>query len=521
MSTNRDLELLSAYADGELSDKERLEIEQKLKLSPELQDELEKLCKLKVVISSSSRQLPESPFFDTRVLAAIHSDSGKSTSRKWIPAVGFGVVTVLLMFVFRYNPDVINNIVKEQHSNLAGFYKENLKPLLFSADLTNEDIFNFAFYHRLPLNKNQNQVLQLGYSGDGKEFFEIKKNHTPVTEGNYEKFLAILNLNPGEKRQMDSILESYRDELEMQILANEKHTVAINPNLWNYNKAIAADLISFAKEANMAELAKILPADLPSVYSPVSVRKIVAEVKSVKPAEFIFITPDTIFSDEYAFDKQKMRKEIKQMREELKYAGNEMRRNFAVTVKVDGKIAKMQKEQSKNFNIYIDSNMCHVQLAGVNVPTIPFPDFKEMGVNIEQVTRRLEDFVESFPRSRGESRSFSIRIGPDSVKGYNFNFNMPNLDSVTHFVPMQLDSMVKYYNKSFNHRVDKNLDSLVSGNNYRMKGDDYFWQNEAFKKQMEEMQKEMMKFREEMENLRKDMKKDTGKTQQKKKPVEI
>jgi DNA-binding protein YbaB len=520
MSNNRDLELLSAYADGELSDKERLEIEQKLKLSPEFQEELEKLCKLKAIVSSSARELPESPFFDTRVMAAVHNDTGKSRSLKWIPAAGFGVVTVLLMFVFRYNPDVINNIVKEQHSNLAGFYKENLRPLLFSADLTNEDIFNFAFYHRLPLDKNENQVLQLGYSGDGKEFFEIKKNHTPAAEGNYEKFLAVLNLNPGEKRQMDSILESYKDELEMQILANEKHTVAINPNLWNYNKAIAADLISFAKEANMSELAKILPSDLPS-YSPATVRKIVAEVKSVKPAEFIFITPDTIFSEEYSFDKQKMRKEIKKMREELKYADNEMKRNFAVTVKVDGKITKMQREQSKNFNIYIDSNMCHVQLAGVNVPTIPFPDFKEMGVNIEQVTRRLEYLVSSFPKSRNDSRNFSIRIDSGSSKGYNFNFNMPNLDSVAHYVPMQLDSMVKFYSKNFNHRVDKNLDSLVTGNTYKMKDNDYFWQNEAFRKQMEEMQKEMTKFREEMENLRKDMKKDNGKQQQKKKPVEI
>ena len=45
----RDLELLSAYVDGELSEKERLEIEQKIKLSPFLQQELSKLQKLKVL----------------------------------------------------------------------------------------------------------------------------------------------------------------------------------------------------------------------------------------------------------------------------------------------------------------------------------------------------------------------------------------------------------------------------------------------------------------------------------------
>jgi hypothetical protein len=521
MSTNRDLELLSAYADGELSEKERLEIEQKLRLSPELQSELERLYKLKNHVASSARELPESPYFEAKIMAAIHNEKTERKPARWIPAAAFGLLTVILMFFFKYNPDVIDDIVKEQHSNLAALYKENLKPLLFAADLTNEDIFNFAFYHRLPLDKNVNQVLQLGYSKDGKEFFEIKKARPVLPENNYEKFMAVLNLNRKEKEQMDSILESYKDELEMQILANEKNTIAINPNLWNYNKAIAADLISFAREANVAELTKILPGNLP-VYNKSKVRRIVSEVKSIRPAEFIFLTPDTIFSDEYAFDQQKLRQEIRKMKEELKNADSELKKSFPVTVKVNGRIARMQRESSGNrdFNIYIDSNMCHVQLAGVNIPSIPIPDFNQMSVNIEQMTKHLQDAVVSFPRQRGESRSFSIRIGSDTSGGYNFDFNMPNLDSVTHHVPMQLDSVLKLYSKNFNRRFDKNLDSLVSNYN-QMNDSDYFWQNEQFRKQMQEMQQEMMKFREEMENLRKDMKKDTNKTQPKKRSVVI
>jgi len=136
------------------------------------------------------------------------------------------------------------------------------------------------------------------------------------------------------------------------------------------------------------------------------------------------------------------------------------------------------------------------------------------------MTRHLDDFI-SFPKSRGESRSFSIRIGSDTSRGYNFDFNMPNLDSVTHFVPMQLDSMIKFYNKNFNRKFDRNLDSLVSNYNYKPNDSNYFWQNDEFRKQMLEMQKEMMKFREEMENLRKDLNQGNGKQQQKKKSVVI
>ena len=148
---NRDLELLSAYVDGEVSEQERLEIEQKLKLSPELQQELLKLQKLKKLTLSSSKRLDDSPYFETRLMARLNDEKTGKKLKRWYPAIGFALFTILLMLFLKFNPDIINEVVEEQKSNIAGFYKENLKPLLFAADLTNEDIFNFAFYHQLPI----------------------------------------------------------------------------------------------------------------------------------------------------------------------------------------------------------------------------------------------------------------------------------------------------------------------------------------------------------------------------------
>ena len=54
-------------------------------------------------------------------------------------------------------------------------------------------------------------------------------------------------------------LASYASDLQAQVLVNEKNTVAINPNIWNFNKAIAMDLISFAQRVNGKESRKLVP----------------------------------------------------------------------------------------------------------------------------------------------------------------------------------------------------------------------------------------------------------------------
>ncbi|MFO7447309.1 MAG: zf-HC2 domain-containing protein [Ignavibacteriaceae bacterium] len=513
----KDLELLSAYVDGELNEKERQEIEQKIKLSPVLQQELVKLQKLKKLTYSSVKKLEESPYFETRLMASLSSEkTSGSKLKKWSPAIGFGLLAVFLMIFLKYNPDAIDEIVQQQQSNLAGFYKENLKPLLFAADLSNEDIFNFAFYHQLPLDKDDYQVLQLGYSNTGEEFFEIKTSDLPFTGGNYDKFISALELNEKEKKQMDSILESYKDELELQVLANEKNTIAINPNLWNYNKAIAADLIAFAKDANMAELSKIIPGDIP-LYTHGNVKRIVNEVKSARPNEFIFLTPDTIFSEEFVFDMKKFKEELKQMETELRKADKELKK-VDFTVNLNRNLAKLRKDSSlsKDFKIDFDSNFYRVQFSKIDIPEIVIPDFNDIAAQIEEATKHIQSFTVSFPGNRKSRGDIRVRVGSDSLDSFDFNFRVPDLDSITHFVPFQVDSLIKQFSRNFNFNRSFNLDSLVSSYNFNFSDSLHYQQNQEFRQQMKEFEKEMQKFKEEMENMKRDLKKDSNKVNKKK-----
>ena len=82
---NTDIELLSAYVDGELSTAEKKYIEEKIKSSLELQKELSDLKKLKELTSTSVDRISESPFFETRLFANLNAESqSRFNFIKWI-----------------------------------------------------------------------------------------------------------------------------------------------------------------------------------------------------------------------------------------------------------------------------------------------------------------------------------------------------------------------------------------------------------------------------------------------------
>ncbi len=261
---DKDIEILSAYIDDELSPEEIRVLEEKISISPQLQKKLAELKRLKELTTSSVKKLPESPYFETRLLAVLEGNSFKRKIKKWLPVTSIVALTLSLMLILKFNPGFLENMVEEQSSNLAGFYKENLKPLLFAADLNNEDIFNFAFYNKLPLDNKKKQYLQLGSDSSGKEYFEIRTAGNDNDNDNFQKFVQTLNMNNSQKSKFDSIMSGYAEQLQSQVLVNNKNTVAINHNLWNYRKAIAADILNFAKLSNVKAVKDVMPALLNS-----------------------------------------------------------------------------------------------------------------------------------------------------------------------------------------------------------------------------------------------------------------
>jgi hypothetical protein len=513
--TDKDIQMISAYLDGELSDAEKELLEKRISESSGFQEKFEEMKKIKNLTSNSFNALPEKEYFETRVMQKIHSgNSSKLKIRKWAPVVGFSILTIGLMLILKFNPSVLDRLVETQKTKIAGFYQENLKPLLFAANLTNDDIFNFAFYKQLPLDKSNNQYIQLSTDSSGNEYFEIKKTNDVPASDNLNRFITALNLNSQQKEQVDSIINSYAQELQSQILVNDKNTVAINPNLWNYNKALVADLYAFASKTKSKEFAKIIPASYHYINQS-EVARAVREIKANKNDQYIFIAPDTIFSEKYAFDRAKFGKEMLELKKNLKNLNKETENysykfDFSADSDLGKNSIKIDSTWIKNFVVKIDSNLCKVQIPKIIISPPLLPNFDSIFSNLklEELTEGMKkltfEMPKGFPEKGGEIKMKFME--GDSLKTLKFNMNPINVDSIVQSSLKVLDSLNIYMPKN----IHINIDSLLNNKIYHNAGDSHRRINSReYKKIIKDHEKEIQKLRREMEKMEKNYKRDS------------
>ena len=430
--------------------------------------------------------------------------------KKLSPVIGIVLATLVIMFVLKLNPGFVNNVVEQQKSNIADFYKQNLKPLLYAADLSNEDIFNFAFYHRLPLDSQKKQFLQFGADSNGEQYFAIKPaGINQENNNNLAKFVKRLDLNTTQESQVDSILHSYAESLQSQVLVNEKNTVAINSNIWNYNKALIADLLSYAARANKSTFEKVVPPGN-RVYNPSSVAKLVSEVRNTNANSYIFLTPDSIFSDHFQFDKDSFKKEMEKMKKELKSNSEDFAvemKSFNFSIPFDsGWVKKLKREAANNnFRVSFDTNSCSVHLPGLIIPQIPMPDLNNLSKQIEEATKNFKEFTFEIPNTPGKSKRYNYKYHyTDTTNGVNYNFRAFGFDSLG--ANMNHPGVDSLFLKKFKN-FSSNPDSLATFFRSFQGDSTSGFRSNQFQHQMKQLQQEMERFRKEMEQMQRQFQK--------------
>lgn len=495
---NKDKELLSAYIDGELSPKEKEYIEEKISSSLQLQKELADIKQLKKVTSSAYDRIAEAPFFQTRLNLELNSPKPfLSKIKRWIPAASITVVTVFLLISLKLNPDLIKNIIEEQTTNLANLYKDNLQPLLYAANLTNEDIFNFAFYSELPLDTTNEHILRLGYDSTGSEYFEIKRADTPVKENNLEKFVQALALDEIQKREINSIISSYSDDLMSQVLVSDRNAVAINPNLWNYQKVIAAEILAYAKSKNERVYSSIIPSGI-RPPERIQVSEFVRDLRPAHEEKYIFFTPDSIFTDDLKIDEMAFKRDMMKMEKDLERMNKEIERmNFQI--RIDTTFKRLQKDSiwQKGFTVFADTNKFTVKIPAIVLKrmNIPLPNMDSINTIIQDALKNVDKLSIKIPDHKSGRKEFKIEIqNGDSSKFKYYQFNDTMIDSILRDQHFNLDSLQKFnFNpfEFFNDSTSRGLDFFLNDSSF-------FDINKDLRKQMQELKEELRKFREEM-----------------------
>jgi len=494
---NNNYELLSAYLDGEVSSEQIKEIENKLSESSLLRDKLAELKRLKEITNSSYSPPPESHYFETVLNQKINEERKfRRRLKSFMPAYGLFALAIIVILLLKIEPIVFDNSIHNRDARYAGTYNNNLKPLLFAANLSNEDIFNFAFYKMLPLDNKNKQYLQLGTDKEGKEYFEIKKDPLQIQKNNLEKFTLALGLNEEQKLEVDSIIKVYADELQEQILVNDKNTLAVSQNLFDYNRALAAELLTFAAKANKSSFRKIMPAGLTIVENkstPIVIKEI--KSKSSSPTHnFVFFNNDSIFTKPYTVDKEKIKNEIKFYNANRNSQVNEFI-NYEVNVNLDSNLAKIKKYKYFNDSLFVlfDSNSFNIKVHVLPKVDIDFPNMDSIFIELDKARENFNEFSFHFQKNLPKIKGNIKFKYSDSLHNYLYDIEKIEVDSILENTFKQLDSLKIKNNFNFQFNNDS-LDILIKKLPELYKNNEWFDnKNEVkkLKKEIEELKKEM------------------------------
>lgn len=355
--------------------------------------------------------------------------TNKYNLQKFLPAAALVVLTVALMLFFK-NRDV-DNIYRDGKRSLMDFYTSNLKPLLLETTLSNEDVFNFAMYQRLPLDKNQNKNLvlsNLSETNGDETFYSVQPAGDLIEKNNYENFISSLNLNEVERAKLDSILESYKDLIYESIYSSD-NTIAVSPRLKSVRDALFADLMLAVKEANQ-EMWLAMAGETPYLNDFEKVYDFTSLAKNQPLEDFIVFAPDTVFATKLKINVDM----VKDLNKNLTFPQEKLNEDTYVTV---------DRNQSKH--------PVRVNVREIKIPQIPdaptwnfdkevmahssFPDtpqFDSLMRNIDSLTERVFEFNFAFAL-KNEAENLKIEVNTDnldSLENLNLNFNLGSLNKI-------------------------------------------------------------------------------------------
>jgi hypothetical protein len=210
--------------------------------------------------------------------------------KKIIWIAGLTVLTITLMIYFRYHPDRFGGIVENTQKNLLEFYTKNLQPIFGQNQLTKSEVFNFAAEGSLPLNPEKNKFLRVGSDPSGRHFYEIV-NKNIRRQKYYSDYVNRNNLNENQKKELDSLLDSYEPDIYEAVFTNKKNALAVNKDLKDVLAALRVDLKRF--DFSLPKFTRELNEENKSVLTD-SLESIVKYLRSIDKNRFIIISPDTI-----------------------------------------------------------------------------------------------------------------------------------------------------------------------------------------------------------------------------------
>ncbi len=359
--------------------------------------------------------------------------------KKYFPYAFLIILTIVLMFFFKHNRREIGEMLEEGKSNLLAFYSQNLRPLLFRTQISEEDIFNFALYQSLPLDKEKNKILVLNNENSGSQVYEVRTLPFNPSTNNYESFVKYMGLNNKEKGEADSILNSYKKEIYSSVFVNDKNTFAVNPKINQLQQAVLADLINFSQSVNRKKAEEIFHKSFTGSERG-DVANLITSARQTPNNEFILMTPDTVAKTSFAWNQNAFNKQLAEL-EKNKELALKKSQEFDVKLNLAPVIKTAAKSIPQNYSFTVDSNMYKVVIPDEahHITQVVHDSLsrtlREVAFNLRKMSKELK---RQFDRNK-----INIKIPVPPEAGSTYGHSEPVIIDPYEIVNLALDGLSK------------------------------------------------------------------------------
>lgn len=376
------------------------------------------------------------------------SDNGSESKsiKKYLPLAALVIITVALMYYFKENRGGnLGEMVDKGKADLISLYTENLQPLLFGTDITNEDVFNFAFFQTLPLDKTENDMLKISDEADGSTNYQVIPSSYKNDTRNYENFTQFMGFDEKQKTGLDSLLETYQSELAGAVLTNEENTIAVNNNISLLQKAILSDIAAYSQSINKPRISDLFGSNF-AVLDSKETMKLIDEMKRDTSSEYLVMARDTAFTSRLEFDRKKIEEVLSKAKDSLPREKEEV---FNVKVTPGNRITPSSPKRPKKGSANFDSSYTYTHVA----PDFDFDQWQMEDKSFDSLKIVLTELRENL-------RNLSFKFNTDSIKKslqLEFKSDVDSLENLD--FEMNLEGLGEIINRSldgaFNHPTDE------------------------------------------------------------------
>jgi hypothetical protein len=396
--------------------------------------------------------------------------------KKYFPYAFLFLLTLFLMILFRHNKKELGQFLEKGRDNLVAFYSQNLKPLLFKTQISEEDIFNFALYRSLPIDKEKKKILVLNNETSGSEIYEIRSAEFNSSTHNYDSFKKYLKLDAAQNEQAESILNSYKKEIYSSVFMNDKNTFAVNPKINKLQQAILADLISFSQSIDKNKTVEIFHKSF-TWNEDKNVANLISAAKQGGNGDFILITPDTVTKTRFEWDQERFNDQLEELERNKDLAIRDSK-EFNLKLDIEPIMEEVARSLPKELNYTVNPDMYKVV-----VPIKPEQLSKmvkdSLGIKLNEVVSKLR-MVATEMKKQSSKNKFRMNIPIPAIPNVGDNPIPPIMIDPSEMVGnilegvskmdfselakygVQMDSLSKYGGKGMNDSVKKKIFDEIS-----------------------------------------------------------